>query len=295
MEELRFDEATHTYYLGDKKLISTTQLLKKYGLSPDYSSVDEETLKKASEKGTLIHSQCEQWAKTGDWDFDYTIEAVEYAKYCMKNAIIITESEKMVNNDIVGGTLDVLCVMDDALCIADIKTTSVVHTNSVAWQLSIYRNLLNRKDIKKGGCFHLRDGECRFVPISLIDWDEVERLFDAERNNTGFELAWNDNEAISKLTELQQTLASIKEQQKKCEAMMDEFKTRCMEEMKQRGLTKFEYIGLDGSKLSLSIVGESKKESVDDKALKLDYPDIYNQYKKETITKSYLKLTFKNA
>ena len=43
-----FNEENHTYTLGDKTLISVTQLLKKHGLSTDYSGVDAEILERAA-------------------------------------------------------------------------------------------------------------------------------------------------------------------------------------------------------------------------------------------------------
>ena len=51
-----FDETSHTYLLDDDKiLIGVTSLMKKFGLSPDYSGIPEATLKKAAEEGTAIH------------------------------------------------------------------------------------------------------------------------------------------------------------------------------------------------------------------------------------------------
>lgn len=51
-----FNEEQHTYWLGDKRLISVTRLLKKHGLSTDYSAVNPDVLEKAAKKGTAVHS-----------------------------------------------------------------------------------------------------------------------------------------------------------------------------------------------------------------------------------------------
>ena len=50
MDKVLFDKETHTYTLikdsGEKiELVSVTTLLKKHGISPDYSSVNEVVLK----------------------------------------------------------------------------------------------------------------------------------------------------------------------------------------------------------------------------------------------------------
>ena len=48
---ITLDEATHTYTDNGKLFVSVTQLLELANLSPDYSFVDEETMKRASERG----------------------------------------------------------------------------------------------------------------------------------------------------------------------------------------------------------------------------------------------------
>ena len=41
---LEFNPDSHEYTLDGKKLISVTQLMRKYGLAPDYSNVSPATL-----------------------------------------------------------------------------------------------------------------------------------------------------------------------------------------------------------------------------------------------------------
>ena len=55
MNDFQFDKNKHEYTLDGRPLISVTQLMKKHGLSPDYSAVDPEVLFAAAERGTLIH------------------------------------------------------------------------------------------------------------------------------------------------------------------------------------------------------------------------------------------------
>ena len=49
--EMIFNPETHTYTLDGEEYISVTRLMKKHGLSPDYSNVSEETLQAAAAKG----------------------------------------------------------------------------------------------------------------------------------------------------------------------------------------------------------------------------------------------------
>ncbi|MGL5979626.1 MAG: hypothetical protein ACRCZY_01880 [Phocaeicola sp.] len=56
---VQFNDELHTYTLRGERLQGITSTLLK-SLFPDtYKDVDEEVLKKAAERGSLIHEQCE--------------------------------------------------------------------------------------------------------------------------------------------------------------------------------------------------------------------------------------------
>ena len=65
---ITFNSETHTYTNENGvELISTTQLLSKHHLAPDYSGVDSELLAEKREWGNLIHSEINRYA-LGDKD-----------------------------------------------------------------------------------------------------------------------------------------------------------------------------------------------------------------------------------
>lgn len=57
ISEVKYDDITHTYTLGGEELPSVTSLLD----DGSYQSVDSEILKKAQERGTLIHNECQAY------------------------------------------------------------------------------------------------------------------------------------------------------------------------------------------------------------------------------------------
>ena len=61
--EVKFDENLHKYTVDGKEVISVTQLLQKHKITPSYDAVDKELLRMASERGTLIHEEVENWIK----------------------------------------------------------------------------------------------------------------------------------------------------------------------------------------------------------------------------------------
>ncbi len=58
MSELRFDADTHTYYLGNEKLPSVTQILKPLY---DFSAVPVDVLERACRFGTAVHQTIEYY------------------------------------------------------------------------------------------------------------------------------------------------------------------------------------------------------------------------------------------
>ena len=86
-----FNEAEHTYTLGEKTLISVTQLLKKHGLSTNYANVDAEVLEKAANKGTAVHKEIENYIKNGDVGF--TSELIDYIDITEQLQFMADDSE----------------------------------------------------------------------------------------------------------------------------------------------------------------------------------------------------------
>jgi hypothetical protein len=64
MSELTFDEATHTYRVGDEVLPSVTQILRPYSA---FARVPQEQLHVAAERGRHVHDAC-QYYDEGDLD-----------------------------------------------------------------------------------------------------------------------------------------------------------------------------------------------------------------------------------
>ena len=140
--EIKFDETLHKYTVDGKEVISVTQLLQKHKITPSYDAVDKELLRMASERGTLIHEEVENWIKNRDLGF--TQEAYFICDYLTDKIYYGSEiiSEKMVANDIVAGRLDLLYLNGKKeLVLADIKTGNSKHLYGWTWQLSLYKYL----------------------------------------------------------------------------------------------------------------------------------------------------------
>ena len=86
--ELTFDEEWHTYRVNGKIVPSVTRLLD----DGSYTNVDQEILKKACERGTLIHKEIEMYLKHTEKGFTDEFQEFLY--------IYTTEREKFLEKAI---------------------------------------------------------------------------------------------------------------------------------------------------------------------------------------------------
>lgn len=294
---LEFNEEKHEYTLDGKKLISVTQLMQKHGLAPSYAGVSTEVLNAKAERGTLIHKEIEDFNK--EKKVGFTAELGQYIKFIEENNYVVRKSEYRVNNDIVAGTIDLLLLQNENPIIADIKTTYQLHQEAVSWQLSIYlylwfQNFFNGHysvyEKWKGQAFHFnKDGELNVVNIPLKPYEEIQRLMDCERNGEIFkyEVDLSDHD-IAEIVTLEEYIKKLDAEKKEAEAKQKTFKEALLQEMESRGLKTFEKNGV-----KITYVAPSTRTTLDSKAIKEKYPDIYQEFSKETETKASLRITLK--
>lgn len=286
MQKITFNEEKHIYYCDGKEVkISVTQLLKMYGLSPDYKGVSEKVLDAKAKRGTLIHEEIENFNKHGESGF--TEECLQYQKF-IDTGYKCMQSEFMVGNNIVAGTIDLILEKDGELIIADIKTTSTLHKESVSWQLSIYAYLCG-VNFTKGLALHFKDKKLNVIEIPLKPKSEVERLIEAFKHGENFTpaLILNDNE----ITTLEQAELIIKQYDmllEQAKAKSEELKKTLIAKMKENGITKFE-----NDNIAIAYIAPYEKQGIDSKKLKEEEPKIYEKYLKSSKVKESIKITLK--
>lgn len=286
---IEFREATHEYFNDGKKLISVTQLMRKHGLAPDYSMVNQAVLTAKAERGTLIHKEIEDFIKKGEIGF--TSELSAFRDYIWANAVTVAQSETIVFNDIVAGTADLVLVSSSGeAIIADIKTTATLHKESVSWQLSIYAKLMEYFPITKGQAFHFdADGNLEVVDIPLKPMIEVERLLDCERNGIEYRqaLTVSDN-TLARLYDIEAYIKECEERKKKAEEDAKELRNALLEAMEKGAVKTFE-----NDNIRITYVAPSTRSTIDSARLKKDLPEIAEKYQKQTSVKASLKITLK--
>ena len=286
-----FDETLHQYKNDDRILISTTQLMTKHGLAPDYSGVSMSVLQAKAERGTLIHKEIEDFIKTKELGF--TDEVYLFKNYIEQNEIQVVQSEDMVYNDVIAGTIDLILLKDKQPIIADIKTTSTLHKDSVSWQLSIYLYLFTdaTEDLYnsfKGCAYHFNKGKLKVVEIPLKSFSQVNRLVECERLGIIYheETALVPLEQLTRLAEIEKQIANFETMKKQLESQREELKNNLIIAMEEKGI-----MSLESDKLKITYIAPQERQTFDSKKLEKEMPEIYSQFLKTTKTKASVRIT----
>jgi hypothetical protein len=143
-EEFRFDEASHAYWLGDRRLPSVTQVIAPLS---DWSSVPPALLERKRALGTAVHLACEL-DDAGDLDDAETHPEVlgyvnGWRRFMSATGAKVVMSERRAFHRRLGfaGTLDRVLLIEGQGVLVDLKTAAAP---SPSWgvQLAGYQLLL---------------------------------------------------------------------------------------------------------------------------------------------------------
>lgn len=298
-----FDSLSHTYITNDGEvLIGVTGLMKKHGLSPDYSGIPEAVLNKAAEQGTALHQEIE--------NYDNGLSVLrtpligEYIKICEKNGLIFLKNEYLVSDDeLVASSIDGVYGLKkgkkNEVALVDYKFTQKVHKTALSWQLGIYRVLFERQnpELKVVACYCLHgDKKTRaikdLIPIEPVSEAEVDALLDAERNgriyidqhdepSAGLVLT---DEELTTYVNRQNEIADLKAKMKAIEETLKGLDKRVMDYMVEHNLEK-----LEGGGGVFTLTKAFTRTGIDLDRLKKMQPGIFEQYKKKSFVSASLK------
>ena len=289
--EIKFNEILHKYTVDGKEVISVTQLLQKHKITPSYDAVDKELLRMASERGTLIHEEVENWIENNGTGF--TEEAEKICDFLFERADENSNimSEQMVANDVVAGRFDVLYTHAKKLVLADIKTGNSKHIFGWSWQLSLYKYLYEKmygQKIESLIVLWARNGGMDVIHCEYVGDDKIENLLNAEREGrliSDVDLGVSEEE-LEELEELMEDIKSKEEELKLLKDKVDSVKKILYDTMGKEGVKT-----VDRNKLKITYVAPSSRTSVDSKKLEKEEPEIYKKYVKTTTVEGSIKIT----
>ena len=177
---LEYIDETHTYIYDGIVLPSITQVLKvKFG--GKYKGIPKSVLNKAADKGTAVHKAIENYEKFGiETDLpelrNYKFLKRRYGFNCIGNevSVVLFKGDKAV----AAGRLDLVLTENGRTGLADIKRTSALDKNYLAYQLNLYRKAYQQCygieiSFLKG--IHLREDTRKYIDLPVDErWaDEI--------------------------------------------------------------------------------------------------------------------------
>lgn len=180
--ELQYREEGHQYTVDGYPVPSITQILKvRFGGM--YKNVNEKVLNKAAEHGTMVHSAIENYCVYGQ---ESDLKELRNFLFLMdKNGFYVERNEVPVilfadDVPVAAGRLDLVLSEGGMLGIADIKTTSTLNKEYLAYQLNLYRIAFEQcyeEKIHFLRGIHLKGDTRKYVEIPINEefaWGIVE-------------------------------------------------------------------------------------------------------------------------
>lgn len=188
--ELEYIDADHLYLVDGVIVPSITQILqKRFGAK--YDAVNENTLQRAAEKGSALHSAIEMYCETGE--DDPAIRELQNFKWLMRQyKFDVLRNEIPVilfraGEPIAAGRLDMVIMSDEGLGIADVKRTASLDKEYLFYQLNLYR-LAYKQDYSREIDFlraiWLREEVRKYVKIPVNEemaWEFIEQYQEANQ------------------------------------------------------------------------------------------------------------------
>lgn len=173
----------HEYICDGLILPSITQIIGTK-FRHKYDGVPKQLLELASERGTMIHKAIELYCKNGYDDSRFhEVRNFKFLEEKYNFKVIDNEVPVILFKDnipIACGRLDLVLEYEEKYTIADIKTTSVLDKEYLAYQLNLYRIAYQQcydKRIEALEGVHLRQDVRKFIDIPIKE-DMVFKLVD---------------------------------------------------------------------------------------------------------------------
>ena len=170
---VEFIEDEHIYLCDGIILPSITQILKiKFGNK--YTGIPKEVLERASILGTRVHNAIEQFEQQGIEDKEcielrnYKFLKKHYQFECLNNEVPIILFKD--NKPVACGRLDLVLEENGQVGLGDIKRTSTLDKEYLAYQLNLYRIAYKQcydTDITFLRGLHLRENVRKYITIPI--------------------------------------------------------------------------------------------------------------------------------
>lgn len=291
-----FNPGAHTYLLDSVCLKGITGILSRQLFPNKYDNIPEFVLKRAKERGSFIHENCELADSLGvvpdcEEAKNYLSLKELHGLKSLTNEYLISDEKNFASSiDVV---FDDRLPSDDTVSLADIKTTSHFDKDYVSWQLSIYSYLFEVQNphlkVSKLYGIWLRGSISELIEVDKKPNETIEQLLLCEVNGTQFsnQVAIQEKpEVPANIIEVEQYMIDLDTQLKRLKEEKEILMDGIYKEMEKAGVDNWKT-----AKIQLIRKKPYSKDNFDSGSLKKEHPEIYQQFLKSTTVKG--SVTFK--
>lgn len=291
--KVTFIEETHQYFIGKKELKGVTGTLIKKAFPDTYKNIPESVLKKAAERGGLIHNTFETFCSIFDADIKqypnpteelqaFHSMLVAYDLHYVASEYLVTDGENFAS------AIDGIFADNEGnIYLVDYKTTATLHYDNVSLQLSIYAKWFEEQNpdlkVKEIVCMWFKNGQSKFQPLPRVADYQIDDLIAAY-------LA--DDAEYQYKVEVPEQFSALEQEFRLITARVDALKIK-QDELKEKIMKMMEDNKQKSVKTqfaSYSYVAATTKKTFDTKLFKDTEPDHYEHYLKETTTKPSIRI-----
>lgn len=293
---IRFDEASHTYTLGDREYKGVTSTLIPFAYPHAYDTPENmteeqwhEILSKAAGKGTAVHRDIQRYCEGGD--FPQTPEGLSWMEAESQHKIEWIANEYLVTSGEFASKADIVALVDGALSIIDIKRTSELHYDTVTLQCSLYRKWFEQMNrgmkVERIFVFWCREDKWKLAELSPIATHDLNALIKAYREQDETFVfnpmpRWCTRKMLKELS----MLLDVK---KEAEAKIARIQAEMEVNMERYGAAPMD----TEQGLHITYVQPSVAKTFDKARFEKENPGVLEGYMKESRKKGFIKITQK--
>lgn len=288
-----FIEESHQYFIGKKELKGVTGTLIKKAFPDTYKNVPESVMKKAAERGGLIHNTFETFCSIFDADIKqypnpteelqaFHSMLVAYDLHYVASEYLVTDGENFAS------AIDgIFADSEGNIYLVDYKTTATLHYDNVSLQLSIYAKWFEEQNpdlkVKEIICMWFKNGQSKFQPLPRVSDEQIDDLINAY-------LA--DDAEYQYKVEVPEQFSALEQEFRLITARMDALKIK-QDDVKEQIMKMMETNKQKSIKTNIgsySYVESTTKRTLDTKLFKEKYPNAYERLTKVSISKPSIRI-----
>lgn len=291
--KVTFIEESHQYFIGKKELKGVTGTLIKKAFPDTYKNIPESVLKKAAERGGLIHNTFETFCSIFDADIKqypnpteelqaFHSMLVAYDLHYVASEYLVTDGENFAS------AIDGIFADNEGnIYLVDYKTTATLHYDNVSLQLSLYAKWFEEQNpdlkVKEIVCMWFKNGQSKFQPLPRVADYQIDDLINAYlADDTDYQYKVEVPEQFSALEQEYRLITARMDALKIKQDDLKEQMMKMMEANKQKSIKT--NIG------SYSYVESTTKRTLDTKLFKEKYPNAYERLTKVSISKPSIRI-----